>query len=592
METTTTDSSGPLIYVVKRGNTLYSIARWYGTTVEAIALLNRIPNPSLIYVGQQLTIPRPYNTVYIVRWGDTLYSIARRYGTTVEAIAARNNIANPSLIYAGQRLDLSGSSTSTPPTGNMAISATAISSTEIELDWTDTANETGYWVYWRTGNTDWHVAATMAHDSTSYTADNLAPETTYQFYAQAFNDAGTKTSNVVSATTLATPEIPPSGQIALAATVLSSTEIELDWTDTANETGYRMYRKTGNASWGLATTTGNNVTNYTAVNLAPETTYQFYVQAFNDAGTKTSNTVSATTEPTATLLAPTLAGPPSTTGRFELTWTFDWPTAGHTDDHYELEQSYDPDFSSIAKIILYQDGERASPFIIQTTPTANGIGATTYFRVRAKAAGDFSPYSNVIATYCPELNTTYNADFDNRMERSSLDPSVQVTVYQDGEIAVGTTYFVAGSTRSYVAVASALRFDDLETVISDKTIVSARLRLTPFEVAEPGRVYAVYPFAQQWDPTTLTFATVPGFYSEPHQVFDSPLTAGNPLEIDVTSIVQLWADGGSNHGIILLDTEFDPDVFLLSPADYRIHLYSNETAPTDDQRPALLLLIR
>ncbi|MBN1890677.1 MAG: LysM peptidoglycan-binding domain-containing protein [Thermoflexales bacterium] len=51
--------------------------------------------------------PRPTGgcqTVYTVRYGDTLYSIARRYGTTVWAIASANRIANPNLIFAGQRL--------------------------------------------------------------------------------------------------------------------------------------------------------------------------------------------------------------------------------------------------------------------------------------------------------------------------------------------------------------------------------------------------------------------------------------------------------------------------------------------------------
>jgi putative chitinase len=98
---------------VQRGDTLYSIARRYGTTVQAIALANKIANPSLIYVGQQLTIPGgsttpppppPSGQVHIVQRGETLYSIARRYGTTHWAIAMANNLANPNVIYVGQRL--------------------------------------------------------------------------------------------------------------------------------------------------------------------------------------------------------------------------------------------------------------------------------------------------------------------------------------------------------------------------------------------------------------------------------------------------------------------------------------------------------
>jgi LysM repeat protein len=95
-------------YVVKPGDTLYSLARRFGTTVEAIAQANNIVNPNLIYVGQTLVIygtPSPPSTcTHVVRYGETLTSIARRYGTTVWTLAMLNNLANPNVIYAGQVL--------------------------------------------------------------------------------------------------------------------------------------------------------------------------------------------------------------------------------------------------------------------------------------------------------------------------------------------------------------------------------------------------------------------------------------------------------------------------------------------------------
>ncbi len=106
-------------YIVQRGDTLYSIARRYGTTVQAIARANGILNPSLIYVGQVLCIPGPAplppsGGYYIVQRGDNLYRIALRFGTTYQAIAAANNLWNPNYIYVGQRLFIPGY-TAPPP---------------------------------------------------------------------------------------------------------------------------------------------------------------------------------------------------------------------------------------------------------------------------------------------------------------------------------------------------------------------------------------------------------------------------------------------------------------------------------------------
>jgi len=107
--------TGGCYYIVRRGDTLFSIARRFGTTIAAIAQANGISNPRYIRAGQRLIIPGAYPawappsaapgaTVYIVRRGDTLYSIARRYHTTVAAIAWANRIANPHRIWVGQRL--------------------------------------------------------------------------------------------------------------------------------------------------------------------------------------------------------------------------------------------------------------------------------------------------------------------------------------------------------------------------------------------------------------------------------------------------------------------------------------------------------
>jgi LysM repeat protein len=97
-------------HVVKHGETLSHIARYYGVTIDAIKKANHLWS-NTIYVGQHLYIPAvqpKYQTgcsrVHYVHYGETLSEIARYYGTTTSALAAANGIYNASHIRAGQKL--------------------------------------------------------------------------------------------------------------------------------------------------------------------------------------------------------------------------------------------------------------------------------------------------------------------------------------------------------------------------------------------------------------------------------------------------------------------------------------------------------
>lgn len=93
-----------ITYVVQPGDTLSEIAERYGSTYQTLAALNGISNPDLIYAGQTIRIPEDSGGAgryYTIRPGDTLSEIAERFGTTVNALAALNGISDPNLIYAG-----------------------------------------------------------------------------------------------------------------------------------------------------------------------------------------------------------------------------------------------------------------------------------------------------------------------------------------------------------------------------------------------------------------------------------------------------------------------------------------------------------
>ena len=124
-----------VVYVVKPGDTLRSIAATHGTTISAIVRANNMANPDVIYPGQRLTIPvrggsaptaAPAPTAankptagasvyHTVKLGDTLDKVARAYGTSAAAIIAVNGIRNPDLIWVGQKLLIPGQTQSGAP---------------------------------------------------------------------------------------------------------------------------------------------------------------------------------------------------------------------------------------------------------------------------------------------------------------------------------------------------------------------------------------------------------------------------------------------------------------------------------------------
>lgn len=105
--TTSVASGFATTYTVRYGDTLSGIAAKYGTSYQALALLNGISNPNYLSVGQVLRVSGSAQSGYVyytVRSGDNLSSIAARYGTTYSRIAYLSGLSNPNWIYPGQKL--------------------------------------------------------------------------------------------------------------------------------------------------------------------------------------------------------------------------------------------------------------------------------------------------------------------------------------------------------------------------------------------------------------------------------------------------------------------------------------------------------
>src|SRR5213078_1424746 len=176
----------------------------------------------------------------------------------------------------------------TPPAVPTGLTASAVSSSQINLSWTassDNVGVSGYRVY-RNGT---QIATTGA---TSFANTGLSPSTTYSYTVAAYDAAGNLSaqSSSASATTPAPPDTtPPSVPTGLTASAVSSSQINLSWTassDNVGVSGYRVYRN----GTQIATT---GATSFANTGLSPSTTYSYTVAAYDAAVNLSEQSASA-----------------------------------------------------------------------------------------------------------------------------------------------------------------------------------------------------------------------------------------------------------------------------------------------------------
>ena len=188
-----------------------------------------------------------------------------------------------------------------PPAAPSNLAATTVSSSQINLSWTDNANnENGFKVEQSTDGTNFTQIAMLGSNAVSFSATGLSASTTYFYRVVSFNDAGISGfSNTASATTSAQPPPLPAAPSGLNATAASRTQINLSWTDNSgNENGFRIERckNVSCTSFAQIAQVGTGVTTFADTTVTKNTTYNYRVRAFNAAGNSAySNTASAKT---------------------------------------------------------------------------------------------------------------------------------------------------------------------------------------------------------------------------------------------------------------------------------------------------------
>jgi fibronectin type 3 domain-containing protein len=284
----------------------------------------------------------------------------------------------------------------TPPTAPSNLTATAASSTQINLTWTastDNVGVTGYLIQrcQGAGCTTFAQIAAPAGTGTTYIDTGLSPSMSYSYQIIATDAAGNLSlpSNVGTATTLAGP---PSAPSALTATAASATQINLSWTNNAtNQSGFKVERSPDNVTFTQIGTTGATTTTYSDSPLAPLTIYYYRVRATNGSGDSAySNVANATTlaDTTPPTAPSNLAATAPSSTQINLSWTASTDNVGVTG--YKIQRCQGSGCTTFAQI--------AAPPGTGTTFNDTGLTPLTsysYQIIATDAAGNLSSPSNI-----------------------------------------------------------------------------------------------------------------------------------------------------------------------------------------------------
>ncbi len=203
-------------------------------------------------------------------------------------------------------ISTSPSSALCEPTPAPGLTASVISSTQVNLAWTDTLNENGYSVKRSTSGSSgpfsevYNTGLTSNPHATSWSDTTVSPNTNYWYRVDAYNGCGSGTtlSNVVGIKTPGNSGI-PTAPSSLMATSISSSQINLSWSDrSTNEDGFVIERSTS-ATTGFVQvgSVGANTNTFQSTGLQANKTYYFRVKAFNISGNSAySNAASARTK--------------------------------------------------------------------------------------------------------------------------------------------------------------------------------------------------------------------------------------------------------------------------------------------------------
>jgi len=470
----------------------------------------------------------------VTSFQDTGLTASTTYSYTVRARDAAGNISAPSSPASATTQAPAGDTTApSTPTG---LTATAASSSQINLSWTaatDNVGVTGYNVY-RGGALIASVGAVTTFQSTGLTAS-----TTYSYTVRALDAAGnlSSPSSSASATTQAAADTTaPSTPTGLTANAVSASQINLSWspaTDNVAVTGYRVRRD------GTLLITLGNVTTFQDTGLTAATTYSYTVRALDAAGNVSaiSSPAGATTQAAPDTTAPStptgLTATAASSSQINLSWTAATDNVGVT--------GYN----------VYRGGTLIATTGAVTTFQNTGLApSTTYsYTVRAlDAAGNLSsPSSSASATTQAPPDTTAPSTPTGLIATAASSTQINLAwtpatdnvgvtgynIYRGGmqiaTVGAVTTFQNTGLTAS-TTYSYTVRARDAAGNVSGQSIAANATTLAPNTTA-----------ILLWDPVTATnlsgyrvyYGTAPGTY---FQALGQGVSVGNVTTYTVTGL--------------------------------------------------------
>ena len=244
---------------------------------------------------------------------------------------------------------------------------------QVNLAWTDNAtNETDYIVERSDNGGAFAVIATLGGpDFVSYADTTVAFGNHYEYQVAAVNAGGSSYSNIVAVDwTGAAPASPTN----LAATVLSATQVQLDWTDNAlNETGYVVERSDdGGATFAVVATLGADTVSYVDGTVGAGNSYTYQVAATNAAGNSGySNQASVS------IILPDAPINLSATNISRTGFTLNWEYPFPQPDGFEIQVSTNSNFNSIVQSFPDVNAD-------QTSLVISGLSRNTRYYVRIR----------------------------------------------------------------------------------------------------------------------------------------------------------------------------------------------------------------